>query len=244
MQTNELTSDSNQQTSSLQPTNTPPVAETSTSQQPTNNKKLTKWLVIGLVALLTGTTGVFAYKYYELKQRFSKVQITQPETPSSSTPQASQSPTTVSTPTPKPTKTTSLSYNLPSGWETFQDAERQFEIGYDPKVFFEPSPYPSRIGLNSKKCCFNFSIRIEPYDAGSPHKFIDTNTQGIEYLPDTYEKNYIINGKSGLVIYNVEYSSTIIVGMLDIDGTRAFLISSTGGNDSSIEEILASIKVL
>ena len=37
---------------------------------------------------------------------------------------------------------------------------------------------------------------------------------------------------------------TIIVGMLDIDGTRAFLISSTGGNDSSIEEILASIKVL
>lgn len=87
MQANEAASD-------LQPTNISPVAEASASEQPVTNKKITKWLIIGLIALLLGSTSMFAYKYYEVKRQLDgKQPIDTNDLIPSSVPLSTSSPT-------------------------------------------------------------------------------------------------------------------------------------------------------
>jgi hypothetical protein len=226
---------------------TAPQKVTHSSVQTPETPKKKPWLIIGLVALVLlfmGTTGFFAYQNYQLRQQVLQEQtvplpeVTETPTPS---PVPTINPQDDLTPTTVPSK--EINYNLPSGWETIKDTNNQFEIGFNPNEF-NASPYPARIGLNRKQCCFNFVMRIEPYDGGSRHSYLNQHFQGYESISNTYEKNYQMNGKSGLVIYNVEYSSTIVIGMINIDGNRAFVFGSTGGNEQQIEQILSTIKLL
>jgi len=60
--------------SSQQSIDIPPIVETPIYQQPDFGRKVTNWLLIGLVVLLFGTTGLFAYKYFQLKQQLDKQQ--------------------------------------------------------------------------------------------------------------------------------------------------------------------------
>lgn len=207
------------------------------------------WLVIGLsalVLLLLGVTGFFTYQNYQLRQQLLQKQPTflpevtkTPETPSPSPTKDTQQddliPTTISV--------KEINYSLPAGWETIKDSNNQFEIGFNPNEF-NASSHPARVGVNRKQCCFTFVIRIESYDGGSRHNLLNKHFQGYGTVPNTFEKNYLVNGKSGLVIYNVEYSSTIVIGMINIDGNSAFVFSSTGGNEQQIQQILSTIKVL
>lgn len=206
------------------------------------------WLVTGLMVLnllLVGIIGFLFNQNYHLKQQIL-------QTPSPSFPEATKTPETPNplptirphndlTPTTIPTK--EISYSLPSGWETIKDTNNQFEIGFNPNEL-NASSYPARIRLNRKQCCFSFDIRIESYDGGARHSLLNQNFQGYETNSNTFEKNYLINGKSGLVIYNVEYSSTTVIGMINIDRTKAFVFNSTGGNEQQIEQILSTIKLL
>lgn len=216
-------------------------------------KKMSKKQIIiilsFIIILSLITYSYLTYKNYQLKKDLQRISLLQfPERIKTPTPNISSSPLQeLPSPSPTltylPTNTKKLTYNLPSGWQTIEDSEKKFQIGFNPRDFTALS-YPKRIDLIYKQCCFRFSIRIEPYDGGSKHNFLKQFFEGYMVTPNTLEKNYLVNGKVGLVLYNIEYSSTIIIGMLNIDGENAFLFSSTGGNQKEIEQILSTIKLL
>lgn len=209
-----------------------------------------KWVILvltltSIVIIALGITGYFAYQNYLLKQRaWEKLQTSPPEIteePKTATPSPSTEPQESPNPTIIPGK--KITYILPSEWQTIKDSSSQFEIGFNPNEFTAFS-YPARIDLVRKQCCFNFFIRIEPYNGESRHTFLNQHFQGYKTSSNTFEKNYLVNGRSGLAIYNVEFSSTTIIGMIDIDGKSAFVFSSTGGDEKQIEEILSTINLL
>ena len=132
-----------------------------------------------------------------------------------------------------------VSYQLPSGWQTVNDADQQFSLAFDPNLF-RAMPHSSRIDLAGP---FNFFIRIEPYSGGSRHAFIRSHFGSYESLSSTFEKEYLINGRSALVIYNVEASATTVIGMIVIDKNRGFLISATGGSEQEIVTLLSTAQL-
>lgn len=165
-------------------------------------------------------------------------------TPAETMPSATPQPSTTSTANPSEPSATILSYQLPQGWQTATDNGRTFEVGYDATKFRQvsiPSTITSRIDMAGP---FNFFVRIEPYDGGSRHAFLQQFYKGYGTLPTTYEKNYLVNGKSALVIYNVDASATNIIGMVTINQSEAFSFSATGGTEKEIETLLASLRVL
>jgi len=119
METNELTSD-------LEKANTPPATEGSTSQGPVISNPVIIWLLVVLVILLLGVTGVFAYKYYELKQQVKK----QPA-PSTLPVVTTLSPTPILSPQPTIDPTTS--------WKSYSNSTHH--------IFFK---YPSEWSLTEK----------------------------------------------------------------------------------------------
>jgi len=119
METNKLNPD-------LQPANSTSLDKAFCFQQIVFRGKLPRLLVVGLIALLLGTTTLFAYKYYELKQKLNSQQpalplpqptVSSPSPVSSLTTQDDQERT--QTPTPLLTRGANLSeieYTLPDGW--------------------------------------------------------------------------------------------------------------------------------
>ncbi|HLE48992.1 MAG TPA: hypothetical protein VI819_03115 [Patescibacteria group bacterium] len=142
---------------------------------------------------------------------------------------------------PAPTKalTKTLSYILPSGWQTIKDKDNIFSVGYNPENY-NPIAYESRIDLSSKQCCTSTFLQVKPYDGGSKQKFISEFTQ-YSRTNTTYETDYSVQGKSGLIIYAIEYSGTYTVGMVDIDGKNALLITSQAGQET-VEQVLQTLK--
>ncbi len=141
-----------------------------------------------------------------------------------------------------------LTYTLPLNWKTVSDPTGTYEIGYDPNKY-TPVLSEKRIDLNSKQGANSFFTSIQPYDEGSRHEFIYKSFQisGYEALgasDRTYEKNYTFNNKSGLYIYNISLSATASTGMLNIGGSQALLLSSTGSDEVLIESLISSIKIL
>ena len=64
----------NEPASNPQPINNLPTTEVPTSQKSVASKKITNWLLVGLIILLLGITGFFVYKYYQLKQQLVETQ--------------------------------------------------------------------------------------------------------------------------------------------------------------------------
>ena len=113
----------NEPVSGPQQTNVPPANEEPTSQRLTVGKKYVNWLLIGLVILLLGGTGVFAFKYYELKQQIDNQQPTPSAQPTkvTITPSPTLSPSPITSPTVN-LKTYSnekyrFSFNYPQSWQ-------------------------------------------------------------------------------------------------------------------------------
>lgn len=117
MQTNEATSN-------LQSVNTSPAVATPPSQLSVASKKSVIWLLIGLVILLLGATGVLAYKYYELKQQFDNQRPTpsaQPTEATIATPSLTQPPSPTASPTINlkaySNENHGFSFNYPQSWQ-------------------------------------------------------------------------------------------------------------------------------
>jgi hypothetical protein len=138
---------------------------------------------------------------------------------------------------------TVLNNSLPSGWKTINSANNSFQVGYDPNLYEgeQTASFADSINIErSKECCFNFNINIKPYNGGSRHSFIGN----YDKTPQTYEKDYYIKGRNGLVIYNIISSSASAIGMVNIDGKRAFYLTFYGSDQAYIEKVLASLRVL
>lgn len=133
-----------------------------------------------------------------------------------------------------------LVYNLPATWQTAKDTTGKLEIGYDPSSY-NPNSLQSRIDLNSKACCSSIVFKLLPYDGSSRHQFISKNTGAIK-LSNTLEKEYLIEGKSALFQYNVDFSGNSTVGVIVVDNSQAVLIESQSGDPKLIEKILSTFK--
>ncbi len=86
--------------SKLEQANILPPTKAAVSQKSTAHKLTTIWLLVILVVLLLGTTGIFAYKYYEIKQQVDNRETISSATPAKNvtvdpTPVASMAPTVV-----------------------------------------------------------------------------------------------------------------------------------------------------
>jgi len=150
MQPNEPTSSPDQQNSSSQPVDASPTTEALTSQQPTVSKKITNWLLVGLVVLLLGSTGVFAYKYYELKQQINNQQPI-PSTPTTET-QITPSP-----PTPSPFPTVESSANF----KTYSNEKYGFSFSYPQNWQISDIQGPGGLGVSLSNIADGHTISVQ-----------------------------------------------------------------------------------
>lgn len=139
-----------------------------------------------------------------------------------------------------------LTRSVPSGWRYAVSTDGIFELAYDPQIYIHESS-AGKILLKSNETGLFFSVSVLPYDGGSRHSFIYKAYQ-IPNLNDiktktTYEQNYTYNNRSGLVIYNVYLSATSTIGMIDIDGKRAFLLGSDTEEEMT-RKIISTLKIL
>ena len=107
----------NEPISSPEQTNTSSSSEIQASQEPVVNKKITISLLVILVVLLLGTTGVFAYKYFELKQQVDNQQFSSPTLPDKD---LITSPSSI--PSPLPTT------NPTANWKSYANEKYDFII--------------------------------------------------------------------------------------------------------------------
>jgi hypothetical protein len=172
--------------------------------------------------------------------------------------------TTSTTPTPTISNIKKLLYHLPPNWNTVQDATNTFEIGYDPNMSglvdytsFGKNQSKSindlYISLAGKwadnpvrKIGYNIDVGIYPYDGGSRHVFIlGKNSSDWDKLTGYHEKEYIYNGWSCLVLYDIVYSqSNAINGMCAISPTQGFKFGLGAGSDEETEKFISTIKLL
>lgn len=153
---------------------------------------------------------------------------------------------TTTTPTPSITSALApkiLPYSIPSGWQPISDASKLFEVSYNPTTHTVAVAAPSRISLSSKAVGANIDITLLPYTGGSPRIFITQNT-GAKILPTTKEVDYRVNGKSGLVQYDVDLSGDTTVGMIVADSSHAWLITSSTRDVDFIESVISTLKLL
>lgn len=246
-----------------QPTTTIPQAETP-SVDP--EKKQSPCLAISLAVLiliLLGTTGLFAYQNYQLKQQVSQNQPTslpvstkQPEV-SSPTPIGNTLKTEpVTNPSAPPaTNKINLTYTLKSGWETITDTSNSLQVGYNPTTM-QAAGYKASISITTTsrfepiRQITYANVRLGSYDGGSRHDFIYEQLNSIaesmklDRMENYYEVEYNYDGKSCLVLYNQGFSAGGTTwGMCDISPTQAIFIESSQPQ-SQAEEIIQTIKAL
>jgi len=220
------------------------------SPVPSSQKLFTHFFIVGGIVLLL----LVAVGGYFLGQ---KSKTNSPSIPSPTTyPQVTTQPTIDETvngktntnldqnqiPTPTTIPTTSLTYNLPSGWRTVQEDSKTFEIGYDPRIYSVSTTNNNSILL--AKVGTHYSVSLLPYNGGSRHQFIydklaikDPNQ---DKMPTYHEKEYIYNGWSCLVLYGLALSASgDIHGMCAVDSSHAFLLESIPD-----EQIIRTIKLL
>lgn len=135
-----------------------------------------------------------------------------------------------------------INYSVPQGWVTINDKTNFFSLAYDPSLY-SPQTFDLRIDLISKKCCSHIFNKVLDYNGGSRHNFIKTNI-GYDVLSKTYEKEYLVGGKSALIIYDVDASGSSTVGAIVINPSKAILLESQTIDQSLIEQILATFKFL
>lgn len=161
-----------------------------------------------------------------------------------------------------PPKRKTLPYKLPAGWVTVGSQDGRFEIGFDPKknqLYGEEATRSgiSFIGLWStvngqiRNLGYRYSFSIKPYDNGSRHNFLyrllSFKPFGTNYddLPENnFEREYLVQGLSCLVLFRIDISQwTPNWGVCPINKTEA-LSFSMDGEESLVEEILQTVKIL
>lgn len=181
-------------------------------------------------------------------------------------PASSLTPSPASTSTPK-SQAIKLTYNLPSGWKTVQDANNQIEIGYNPETNDPSTTYVagavSALGKwaenPTRRLAGSYTAKLGTYDGGSRHKALlgpEQEKQGWEKFSEYHEKEYtykqslskpegLYNNWSCLVLYGIYVSqSDITWGMCAVSSTLAIYFSSSMMDEQEIEQIIKTIKLV
>lgn len=218
MQTNEPSYQSQQ-------TNVPLTAETSIPQRLNTSIPITSWLLVGLVILLFGSTGLFAFKYYELRKQFesqASIPSRKQSDTHSLTPLVS---TKVVKPSPSPTVVSKISEEqkeiiIPDDWKTYNKnfAGTHFSFRY-PKtsdvwdldessgeiyIIKEGGPnWPADVVIDNM---LHIWSQFDPYLSGSRRVWFKNNLSKLYRKQDlsslSFDEVSFPNGKSYLRVYN------------------------------------------
>ena len=197
-------------------------------------------ILLSVLLLITiSTTTFFFFQTQKLAKQLANLQGQPTPTPVAST---EPSPTEIPATGETNSATKILSYQLPPGWQIINDKDNIFSIGFDPNKY-NPNLYNSRVDLNSKKCCSSIFLKILPYEGSSRFSFIVKNSGAVK-TSSTTEQEYLINGKSSLILYNVDASGSNTVGTITLDQNRALLIESQTSSKALIDQILSTFRFL
>jgi len=179
------------------------------SQKSLASKPITVWLLAVLVVLLLGTTGLFAYKYYDLKQQFN-------QQPTSLIPPAK---VTTTSPTPMPSPQSIA--DPAAGWETYTNEKYGFSFKYPEKWFMIDNLDKTKVRIDEKQLTpFEDEMGMGPFYSG----YI-----GIEVLEQRAPKEVQIADPVGTKKCEGAAYCVLKVGDLLVDEKQAAKIELTAG---------------
>lgn len=155
------------------------------------------------------------------------------------TPTESKQPDVVVTAEPVVYQT--LTFYRPSDWSLWGDQQNRFSFAYDANKYFDPEQIKNELSLVSSGGNEVIVITDVGYDGGSRHKLISSFYK-FGKKSNYVEKNYIINGKNSLFLYNTSYPNYCTLGAIFIDATNAKLFKTQICDISKLETFLSTIK--
>ena len=144
---------------------------------------------------------------------------------------------------------TKITYNLPSGWKSASNVNKNFEVGYDPNQY-DAKASESTVELIRKnlsdypRYSANYvTFILKPYDNGSRHNFIEQQLgeklSPVNKAANYSESEYLIQGKSCLVLDGISISQfPTNWGMCVVSPKQALLFTA------SSKETLSTLRFL
>jgi len=211
--------------------------------------QIRNFLLFGFIGFMLVGFGIGGYFLGKQEPSFKKVQMIVSVTPSPSSVQDAPNAkiTTMQNPSGDPSEET-LSLVVPSSWKTIQDTTNTYQLSYNP-ILFTATAGEGMIFLNNNEGINGKNERVytfekKQYDGNSRHIFINEHMGNTYTYKKTYEKSYNIDGKSALIIYNVDYRDITLLGIAPLDASSALLITGTNTEEAYIKGILQTLKVL
>lgn len=188
----------------------PPSTEVPVSPKPAADKPITIWLLVVLTIILLGTTGAFAYKYYELKQQVDNLQPT-PTVPPAKVTTTSSSPTLSPQPATDPT----------ANWKSYTNSTHNISFKYPPEWSLAVKP-----GQTVEGTTYNTEVILSK---GLARIIMYFNMDGIGGRPMELEgESFVLDGNQ---LYQYHYdrpstnskivgisSSLTSLGVFELDG--------------------------
>ena len=131
-----------------------------------------------------------------------------------------------------------LRYTRTPEWALWGSEDNKFSFAYDPSKYKDPIMTGVDISLFGEHSIF---MSFKPYSGGSRHQLIQQET-GYIALDNTYEKNYFIDGKPALFIFQAEISANCSAGAIFTSQSTALVITSSICNSGELEPLLATFK--
>ena len=152
------------------------------------------------------------------------------------------SPSPVQSVNPNPTITyKTLRYTRTPEWALWGSEDNRFSFAYDASKYKDPIKEGEYISLLGQSVGQSIFMRFNSYSGGSRHRFIQQETD-YALLDNTYEKNYLIDGKPALFIFQAELSANCSAGAIFTSHNTALVVTSSICDSDKLEPFLSTFK--